>query len=95
MAADDDELSQYRAKRDPGATNEPFASTQPTSGETWGGDFVVHLHDATRRHHDLRLQVGSVLKSLPSPVVRVSTRARNAWPFRPKITRSPTSTSKT
>lgn len=67
MAVDDDELRQYRAKRDPTATNEPFAVVQPTSGETWGGDFVVHLHDATRRHYDLRLQVGSVLKSFAVP----------------------------
>lgn len=65
--ATDDELKQYRAKRDPAATNEPFAVTQPTSGETWGGDFVVHLHDATRRHYDVRLQVGSVLKSFAVP----------------------------
>lgn len=67
MAEDDDELRQYRAKRDPALTNEPFAAVRPTSGETWAGDFVVHLHDATRRHYDLRLQVGAVLKSFAVP----------------------------
>ncbi len=69
MAPPDDALSDYRKKRDPRATTEPFAA--PTAGAaavgTRVGDFVVHLHAATRRHHDLRLQVGSVLKSFAVP----------------------------
>jgi bifunctional non-homologous end joining protein LigD len=62
-----DELSTYRSKRDPRITNEPFGVGVPTPGGTWSGDFVVHLHAATRRHYDLRLQVGSVLKSFAVP----------------------------
>lgn len=62
-----DELRTYREKRDPTATTEPFEVAVPTAGQTWAGDFVVHLHDATRRHHDLRLQVGNVLKSFAVP----------------------------
>lgn len=66
-STDDDELRRYREKRDPAATNEPFEVAKTTSGATWAGDFVVHLHDATRRHYDLRLQVGGVLKSFAVP----------------------------
>lgn len=66
-ATEDDELRLYREKRDPGATNEPFEVVKPSSGATWAGDFVVHLHDATRRHYDVRLQVGGILKSFAVP----------------------------
>ncbi len=69
MAGSDDALREYRDKRDPRATNEPFAGPAPANspGGTWVGDFVVHLHAATRRHYDLRLQVGGVLKSFAVP----------------------------
>jgi bifunctional non-homologous end joining protein LigD len=66
-ATEDDELRLYREKRDPGATNEPFEVAKPSAGATWAGDFVVHLHDATRRHYDVRLQVGGILKSFAVP----------------------------
>ena len=61
-------LSKYREKRDPGRTNEPF-SPEPSSpdGGTLQGAFVVHQHDATRMHYDLRIQVGGVLKSFALP----------------------------
>lgn len=36
-------------------------------GPTRAGAFVVHLHDATRRHFDLRVQVGGVLASFAIP----------------------------
>lgn len=66
-SSEEDELRLYREKRDPAATNEPFEVAKSTPGATWAGDFVVHLHDATRRHYDVRLQVGGVLKSFAVP----------------------------
>lgn len=64
-------LGDYRRKRRPEATNEPFGgelSADARAGEgTLSGAFVVHLHDATRRHYDLRLEVGGVLASFAVP----------------------------
>ena len=62
-------LGDYRRKRRPEATNEPFGGELPAtpSGGTLSGAFVVHLHDATRRHYDLRLEVGGVLASFAVP----------------------------
>ena len=61
-------LSQYREKRDPSRTTEPFeAEPARRSGSTKRGRFVVHCHDATRRHYDLRIQVGGVLESFAIP----------------------------
>src|SRR3954468_9801202 len=63
-----DSLEPYRQKRDPLSTNEPFG-TEHKSGarETRTGRFVVHLHDATRPHYDVRLQIGGTLKSFAVP----------------------------
>jgi bifunctional non-homologous end joining protein LigD len=61
-------LDVYRQKRDPGRTNEPFAAERIASPASAAvGAFVVHLHDARRRHWDLRLQVGATLKSFAVP----------------------------
>ncbi|HEY0463550.1 MAG TPA: non-homologous end-joining DNA ligase, partial [Polyangiaceae bacterium] len=63
-----DALTRYREKRDPLSTNEPFgAEHKQSSRETRTGRFVVHLHDATRPHYDLRLQIGGTLKSFAVP----------------------------
>jgi bifunctional non-homologous end joining protein LigD len=63
-----DALSRYREKRDPLSTNEPFGEEhKPSSRETRTGRFVVHLHDATRPHYDVRLQIGGTLKSFAVP----------------------------
>lgn len=71
MAADEDDLEGYRRKRDPARTNEPFGPRPPGGARrghgTVQGEFVVHLHDARRRHHDLRLEVGGVLASFAVP----------------------------
>ncbi len=70
MASADDELSLYRSLRDPLATTEPFgvATMAHATGEgTRRGEFVIHLHDATRRHYDLRLQCGGTLLSFAVP----------------------------
>ncbi|MEP7051393.1 MAG: DNA ligase D [Pseudomonadota bacterium] len=64
----DDALTRYREKRDPLSTNEPFGSEhKPATRETRTGRFVVHLHDATRPHYDVRLQIGGTLKSFAVP----------------------------
>ncbi len=61
-------LSQYRKKRDPSKTTEPFeAEPARRGGVTKRGRFVVHCHDASRLHYDLRLQVGGVLESFAVP----------------------------
>ncbi len=61
-------LGEYRDKRDPTRTNEPFAAEHRRSaGPTRSGRFVVHLHAATRTHYDLRLQIGGALESFAVP----------------------------
>lgn len=61
-------LSKYRQKRDPSRTNEPFAAERIASAPSGrAGVFVVHLHDARRRHYDLRLEVQGVLQSFAVP----------------------------
>lgn len=62
-------LGDYRRKRRPEATNEPFGdeAAAPAAEGTTSGAFVVHLHDATRRHYDLRLEIGGVLASFAVP----------------------------
>jgi bifunctional non-homologous end joining protein LigD len=66
-------LTAYRQKRDPAQTNEPFGAEPLDSSGTaaessrWVGAFVVHQHDATRMHYDLRLEMGGVLQSFAVP----------------------------
>jgi bifunctional non-homologous end joining protein LigD len=61
-------LAAYEAKRNRARTNEPFGPEPAYSGGgTPGGAFVVHLHDARRRHWDLRLELGGVLRSFAVP----------------------------
>lgn len=67
LALSADPLLPYRQKRDPSVTNEPFGTATSRGDSTHAGDFVVHLHAATRRHYDLRIQVGSTLKSFAVP----------------------------
>jgi bifunctional non-homologous end joining protein LigD len=66
---ENDSLERYRKKRDPRVTNEPFAVAAPGAAQhqTIRGNFVVHLHDATRRHFDLRLQMEGALASFAVP----------------------------
>ncbi len=56
-------LDTYRKKRDFSRTGEPEGA--PAGGS--GNLFMIHKHDATRLHYDLRLQVGDVLKSWAVP----------------------------
>ena len=63
--ATDDGLETYRAKRTGGSTPEPMA---PTAAVGRGPRmFVVHQHDATRMHWDLRLEIDGVLCSWAVP----------------------------
>ena len=55
-------LDEYRRKRSPDRTPEPFGS-----GEQRPGLFVVQKHVATRLHYDLRLEWDGVLKSWAVP----------------------------
>lgn len=61
--AEDDTLAAYRRKRDAAATPEP------TGGRPGRGDprFVVHKHDASSLHYDVRLEVDDVLVSWAVP----------------------------
>jgi bifunctional non-homologous end joining protein LigD len=70
MPRDPKKLGTYRDKRAPGVTNEPFgdeATLERASNATEHGAFVVHLHSATRRHYDVRLEVGGALLSFAVP----------------------------
>ncbi|MFQ5745851.1 MAG: DNA ligase D [Gemmatimonadota bacterium] len=67
-----DRLDSYRAKRTPGGTPEPGVA--PPGGASGagpaalgGGLFVIHKHDASRLHWDLRLEMGGVLASWAVP----------------------------
>ncbi|OLE50367.1 MAG: hypothetical protein AUG01_01400 [Candidatus Rokubacteria bacterium 13_1_20CM_2_69_58] len=50
-------LDEYRQKRDPARTPEPFGDRRPAEGHL----FVVHKHSARRLHYDLRLEIDGVL----------------------------------
>lgn len=57
----------YEEKRDPSLTNEPFGEGAKEGASTLVGAFVVHLHDATRSHYDLRVEANGVLASFAVP----------------------------
>jgi len=58
-----DRLAEYRGKRDPERTPEPFGHTQGRIEAPSGAlRFVVQKHAARRPHYDLRLELGAVLK---------------------------------
>ncbi len=58
-------LSTYRAKRHFGITTEPSPSARAEPSEKLR--FMVHKHDATRLHYDLRLESEGVLGSWACP----------------------------
>jgi bifunctional non-homologous end joining protein LigD len=56
-------LDEYRRKRDPRRTPEPFGPPRNAPGRL----FVVQQHDARRPHYDLRLEMGGALRSWAVP----------------------------
>ena len=66
-------LAAYKAKRDFTRTAEPAGRLAKAPAPTgtirrdFGGAFVIHKHDATRLHYDLRLEADGVLKSWAVP----------------------------
>src|SRR3979490_3278985 len=63
-----DALSTYRAKRAFDQTPEPGGLVpKPGGAPKPGGLLIVHMHDATRLHWDLRLEMDGVLKSWAVP----------------------------
>lgn len=65
-----DRLERYRDKRTPGATPEPGVDRDDPEGVAstpGGGLFVVHQHDASRMHWDLRLELDGTLVSWAVP----------------------------
>lgn len=70
LAGAEDRLADYRSKRDPARTVEPFSARRPGPENTPGtrrGRFVVHHHGARRDHFDLRLEIGRALESFAVP----------------------------
>ncbi len=57
-------LGEYRRKRDPEKTPEPFSGQKTRSG---GPIFVIQRHDARRLHYDLRLEEAGALASWAVP----------------------------
>jgi bifunctional non-homologous end joining protein LigD len=62
-----DPLAEYRGKRDPARTAEPYPSSPPRPGAADGGIFVVQEHHARRLHWDFRLEREGVLVSWAVP----------------------------
>jgi bifunctional non-homologous end joining protein LigD len=58
-----DSLGEYRRKRKPGETPEPFSGGAPGAAPI----FVVQRHDARRLHYDFRLEEDGVLASWAVP----------------------------
>ena len=56
-------LHEYRRKRDPARTPEPFGGARRPAGRL----FVIQKHAARRLHYDLRLEIDGTLKSWAVP----------------------------
>src|ERR671937_321536 len=56
-------LDEYRSRRDPQRTPEPFGGRRGPGGRL----FVIQKHAARRLHYDLRLEIDGTLKSWAVP----------------------------
>src|SRR3954468_21940391 len=65
MATGSKKLAPYRAKRHFDVTGEPEGASEPAPSAQ--PRFMVHKHDATRLHYDLRLETDGVLASFAVP----------------------------
>src|SRR5437667_6097325 len=88
-----DSLSTYRAKLAFDRTPEP-GGLDPKAAPKPGGLLIVHMHDATRLHWDLRLEMNGVLMSWGSPKVLPQIQPISVSPSASKTTRSSTATSR-
>lgn len=70
-------LADYQRKRDFGETPEPAGEPTPRTQPDDAGRFVIHQHDATRLHWDLRLEHDGVLASWAIPKCLPRTPERN------------------
>src|SRR5919201_5613271 len=61
-----EKLKEYRAKRDPKKTSEPFSGRR-RGKRPKGPIFVVQRHDARRLHYDFRLEREGALASWAVP----------------------------
>ena len=61
------QLNEYRAKRDFAKTSEPSGARKVARKRAKAPRFVIHEHDATRLHWDLRLERDGVLASWAVP----------------------------
>lgn len=65
---EDEQLAEYRSKRDFGQTGEPSGGPQTRSDAVEARPvFVVQKHDASSLHYDFRLELDGVLKSWAVP----------------------------
>jgi len=64
---DPSNLREYRKKRDFSVTPEPAPEPAPRKRSSQTPTFMVHKHDATRLHYDLRLEMDGALASWAIP----------------------------
>lgn len=60
-------LTEYEKKRDFARTPEPGPQRRDGGGKARAPGFVVHRHDATRLHYDLRIEIDGALRSWAIP----------------------------
>jgi len=60
-------ISEYQEMRDFTKSPEPQGGPQGSTKKSSGNIFVVHKHDASHLHYDLRLEIAGVLRSWAIP----------------------------